>query len=62
MHKRTQSSSAPPTPRNDSPEDILKRLFAVAELVAKSQTQSESPTKQERPLSEETQKDQTSVL
>jgi hypothetical protein len=61
MSNQNKSSSAPPSLLNDTPEDMLKRVFAVAELVSKSKTKSESSGRQEQQLPEKTQKNEPVV-
>ena len=56
MSKQNNSSPAPPSLLDDTPEDMLKRVFAVAELVSKSKTKLESSVRQEQQLPEKTQK------
>jgi len=62
MHKLTNSSlEANPLPI-DTPEDMLKRVFAVAELIAKSKTQQGNVGQRDPELREKTQKDEPVVL
>lgn len=61
MPNPTKSSPEVQSPIADTPQDMLKRVLAVAELIVKSMTERENASLREQQMAEKTQNEKSVV-